>query len=147
MGSSSFNFKMVLVLGLMCVIIGCAYAQSASNAKARYHYFNSEANHYSLDDSKAYCAPWYDNQSLEWKKKYPWTAYCGVAPTGKAACGKCLKVTNAKTGAAAVVRIVDQCRSAIGSLSLDVSVFRDLDTDNTGLHQGYLTVNYEFVSC
>ncbi|MDK0835625.1 hypothetical protein P5E39_16365, partial [Clostridium perfringens] len=90
--------------------LGRASAQSATNVKARYHYYNPEENHWSLDDAKASCAPYYDNQPLTWKKAYGWTAYCAASgPTGQAACGKCLKVTNVKSGASKTVRIVDQC--------------------------------------
>lgn len=50
-----------------------------------------------------------------------------------------------KTGASKTVRIVDKCSR--GVLSLDTNVFRDMDTDHSGFVQGYMTVNYQFVSC
>lgn len=55
------------------------------------------------------------------------------------------QVTNTRTGAQAVVRIVDQCSN--GGLDLDVNVFRQLDTDGNGYAQGHLNVNYQFVQC
>jgi hypothetical protein len=42
--------------------------------------------------------------------QYPWTAYCAPAiPMSQDMCGRCLRVTNTRTGASLVVRIVDQC--------------------------------------
>ncbi|KAK9292753.1 hypothetical protein L1049_020733 [Liquidambar formosana] len=58
----------------------------------------------------AYCSTWDANKPLAWRRRYGWTAFCGPAgPRGQASCGKCLRVTNAWTGAQATVRIVDQC--------------------------------------
>lgn len=83
----------VVVLLVSAHSLGGASAQSASNVKARYHYYSPEENKWSLDDAHAYCAPWYDSKPLSWKKAYGWAAYCGSSgPTGQAACGKCLKV-------------------------------------------------------
>lgn len=49
------------------------------------------------------------------------------------------------TRAQTTVRIVDQCSN--GGLDLDVSVFRQLDTDGSGNARGHLIVNYQFVDC
>ena len=57
----------------------------------------------------------------------------------------CMQVTNTRTNAQQIVRIVDQCSN--GGLDLDIGVFRQLDTDGLGNQQGFLTVNYEFVNC
>src|SRR5262249_49101188 len=74
-------------------IVGCAHAQSASNVKARYHYYSPENNGWSLSDVNAYCAAFDADKPLAWRKQYGWAAFCGtVGPTGEAACGKCLKV-------------------------------------------------------
>ncbi|MCD7447778.1 Wound-induced protein win2 [Datura stramonium] len=54
-------------------------------------------------------------------------------------------VTNTRTGAQAIVRIVDQCSN--GGLDLDINVFRQIDTDGVGNQQGHLIVNYQFVNC
>ncbi|KAK4767318.1 hypothetical protein SAY86_015068 [Trapa natans] len=136
----------VLLLLVSSQNLGGAYAQRASNAKARYHYYNPMENHWSLHNAGAYCATWYDAKPLSWKQAYGWAAYCGTSgSTGQAACGTCLKVTNVKTGASKTVRIVDQCSH--GELSLDTNVFRDLDTDHSGFWLGYLTVNYQTVTC
>ena len=55
------------------------------------------------------------------------------------------QVTNRATGAKTVARVVDQCDN--GGLDLDVSVFRQLDTDGGGMSNGHLSVDYEFVGC
>ncbi|KDP45697.1 hypothetical protein JCGZ_17304 [Jatropha curcas] len=84
---------------------------------------------------------------LAWRQKYGWTAFCGpVGPQGQAACGKCLRVTNTRTGAQVTARIVDQCSN--GGLDLDYEgVFRRLDTDGNGFNHQGLIVNYNFVDC
>nr|AKF40631.1 pathogenesis-related protein 4-2 [Vitis pseudoreticulata] len=119
---------------------------SASNVRATYHYYNPAQHGWDLNAVSAYCATWDANKSLAWRSKYGWTAFCGPAgPTGQAACGKCLKVTNTGTGTQATVRIVDQCSN--GGLDLDVAVFNKLDTNGVGYQKGHLTVNYQFVDC
>lgn len=55
------------------------------------------------------------------------------------------QVTNMATGAKTVARVVDQCDN--GGLDLDISVFRQLDTDGGGMFNGHLSVDYEFVDC
>ncbi|TQE02182.1 hypothetical protein C1H46_012183 [Malus baccata] len=100
-----------VVLLLVCVIMmGRASAQSASNVRSTYHIYNPEKIGWSLNAAGAYCATWDANKPLEWRRKFGWTAFCGpVGPRGQASCGKCLRVTNVRTGAQAKVRIVDQC--------------------------------------
>ncbi|XAR49218.1 hypothetical protein NMG60_11032336 [Bertholletia excelsa] len=120
--------------------------ESASNVRATYHFYNPEQNGWDLNAVSAYCSTWDASQPLAWRSKYGWTAFCGpVGPTGQAACGKCLRVTNTGTGAQATVRIVDQCSN--GGLDLDVAVFNQLDTNGQGYAQGHLIVNYQFVDC
>ncbi|KAF8670108.1 hypothetical protein HU200_050924 [Digitaria exilis] len=55
------------------------------------------------------------------------------------------QVTNKATGAKTVARVVDQCDN--GGLDLDISVFRQIDTDGGGMFNGHLSVDYEFVGC
>lgn len=94
----------------------------------------------------AYCSTWDANKPYSWRSKYGWTAFCGpVGPRGRDSCGKCLRVTNTRTGAQTTVRIVDQCSN--GGLDLDINVFRQIDTDGVGNQQGHLIVNYQFVNC
>ncbi|KAF7847421.1 hypothetical protein BT93_L2980 [Corymbia citriodora subsp. variegata] len=140
------DHKSRLFLVALACVLGISIAQSASNVKARYHYYNPVENNWDLNAVHAYCAPWYANQSKAWLQKWGWTGFCGPAgPTGQDACGKCLNVTNVKTGTKATVRIVDTCSD--GGLKLDAKVFRMLDTTKEGYHAGYITVNYEFVTC
>uniref|UniRef100_U5HK42 Papaya barwin-like protein n=1 Tax=Carica papaya TaxID=3649 RepID=U5HK42_CARPA len=120
--------------------------ESASNVRATYHFYNAQQNGWDLRKVSAYCATWDADKPYSWRSKYGWTAFCGpVGPHGRAACGKCLRVTNTKTRAETTVRIVDQCSN--GGLDLDWSVFKKLDTDGSGYLRGHLIVNYQFVNC
>ncbi|XP_044477605.1 pathogenesis-related protein PR-4-like [Mangifera indica] len=120
--------------------------ESASNVRATYHFYYPQQNGWDLRAVSAYCSTWDADKPLAWRQKYGWTAFCGPAGThGQAACGKCLRVTNSRTGAQAIVRIVDQCSN--GGLDLDAAVFNQLDTDGRGYAQGHLIVNYQFVNC
>ncbi|GLT95165.1 hypothetical protein SLE2022_128620 [Rubroshorea leprosula] len=120
--------------------------ESASNVRATYHYYNPEQHGWDLNAVSAYCSTWDASKPYSWRSKYGWTAFCGpVGPHGQAACGKCLRVTSAWTGAQQTVRIVDQCSN--GGLDLDIGVFQRLDTDGRGYAQGHLIVNYQFVDC
>ncbi|OWM71694.1 barwin-like [Punica granatum] len=137
------------VLLLLATSINVAIAQSASNVRATYHYYNPTQNNWDLGAPavSAFCATWDASKPLAWRQKYGWTAFCGpVGPQGQDACGRCLRVTNTRTGSQATVRIVDQCSN--GGLDLDYEgVFRPLDTDGNGYQQGHLIVNYDFVDC
>ncbi|KAF0894760.1 hypothetical protein E2562_003645 [Oryza meyeriana var. granulata] len=83
---------------------------------------------------------------LPWLQRYGWTAFCGPAGAhGEPSCGRCLLVTNTATGARTVARVVDQCSN--GGLDLDITVFRQIDTDGGGMANGHLVVDYEFVDC
>ncbi|KAJ9180088.1 hypothetical protein P3X46_008373 [Hevea brasiliensis] len=119
---------------------------SASNVRATSRSYNSEQNGWNLNAASAFCSTWDGDKPLEWRSKHAWTAFCGpVGPQGKDACGKCLRVTNARTGAEATVRIVDKCSN--GGLDMDAATFKQLDTDGKGNAHGYLMVNYQFVNC
>ncbi|KAL5566296.1 hypothetical protein UlMin_029460 [Ulmus minor] len=136
------SLMVVLLLGMVVV----ASAQSASNVRATYHLYNPQDIGYDYIRASVYCATWDADKSYAFRSKYGWTAFCGpVGPRGQESCGKCLKVTNTRTGAQVTVRIVDQCSN--GGLDLDVNMFNQIDTDKNGYNQGYLTVNYEFVNC
>ncbi|XP_010278164.1 PREDICTED: pathogenesis-related protein PR-4-like [Nelumbo nucifera] len=146
MGSS--NMRTGLVMLLLCCLTGgvSVSAQSANNVYASYHYYNPQQNGWDLNAVSAYCSTWDANKPFSWRSKYGWTAFCGpVGPRGQAACGKCLLVTNVRTGARVTVRIVDQCGN--GGLDLDWGVFQQIDTDGSGYNAGHLTVNYQFVNC
>ncbi|XBI50394.1 hypothetical protein VPH35_113805 [Triticum aestivum] len=160
-----------LAVVLLCAAAAMAAAQSASNVRATYNFYNPEKINWDLNTASAYCATWDAGMSLAWRSKdgrhvsgahgwahaqgagkphpskYGWTAFCGPAgPTGQASCGKCLQVTNTATGAQITVRIVDQCSN--GGLDLDYdTVFSKIDTNGVGMQQGHLTVNYQFVDC
>ncbi|XP_028777917.1 pathogenesis-related protein PR-4-like [Neltuma alba] len=126
--------------------VGIAWGQSATNVRATYHMYQPELHNWDLMAVSAFCSTWDASKSLSWRRKYGWTAFCGpVGPRGRAACGRCLRVTNTRTRAQQTVRIVDQCSN--GGLDLDVGVFRRLDTDGNGNAQGHLFVNYDFVDC
>ncbi|KAF3647357.1 Wound-induced protein WIN1 [Capsicum annuum] len=119
---------------------------SAQNVRATYHLYNPQNVGWDLNAVSAYCSTWDANKPLAWRSKYGWTAFCGpVGPRGRDSCGKCLRVTNTRTGAQTIVRIVDQCSN--GGLDLDVNVFRQIDTDGVGNQRGHLIVNYQFVDC
>ncbi|XP_072974290.1 pathogenesis-related protein PR-4-like [Typha angustifolia] len=139
-----------VILGfLLCIVAAVATtaaAQQANNVRATYNYYYPAKNNWDLRAVSAYCATWDADMPLAWRKKYGWTAFCGpVGPTGQAACGKCLLVTNTATGSQATVRIIDQCSN--GGLDLDQGVFAQLDTDGSGVANGHLTVDYQFVDC
>ncbi|KAJ1389831.1 RlpA-like domain superfamily [Sesbania bispinosa] len=120
--------------------------QSARNVKAAYHYFNPQNINWDMKAARVFCSTWDANKPLPWRKQYGWTAFCGpVGPQGRAACGKCLKVTNTANGVSTIVRIVDKCGN--GGLVLDWNVFKSLDRNGQGKKNGYLTVNYSFVIC
>ncbi|KAF7817826.1 pro-hevein [Senna tora] len=119
--------------------------ESASNVRATYHYYQPEQHGWDLNAVSAYCSTWDASKSYAWRSKYGWTAFCGPAgPRGQASCGKCLRVTNAGTGAQVTVRIVDQCSN--GGLDLDVGVFNRLDTDGRGYQQGHLIHNWDLLA-
>lgn len=61
--------------------------------RSTYHLYNPEKHGWNLNAVSAFCSTWDANKPLSWRKKYPWTAFCGpVGPSGRAACGKCLRV-------------------------------------------------------
>ncbi|KAL2994209.1 hypothetical protein AAZX31_10G153500 [Glycine max] len=116
------------------------------SVKSTYHLYQPEQHNWDLLAVSAYCATWDADQPFSWRSKYGWTAFCGpVGPQGPPSCGKCLMVTNTRTGDQQIARIVDQCTN--GGFNLDVSVFQRLDSDGNGNAQGHLIVHYEFVDC
>ncbi|KAL6007332.1 hypothetical protein ACLOJK_032829 [Asimina triloba] len=132
-----------LCVALLLCIVAAAAAQSASNVRATYHLYNPAQIDYDLLRASAYCATWDADKPQAWRSKYGWTAFCHSAgPIGQAACGRCIQVTNTRTGAQTTARIVDRCSN--GGLDLDKAVFDQIDTDGIGYQQGFLTVNYQF---
>ena len=82
----------VSIVFLDCLVASVT-AQSASNMRATYHYYNPEKNNWDLTAISVFCSTWYADKPLEWRSKYGWTAFCGpVGPQGEEACGKCLRV-------------------------------------------------------
>ncbi|KAB2005667.1 hypothetical protein ERO13_D11G262600v2 [Gossypium hirsutum] len=117
-----------------------------ATVRSTYHFYNPDQNGWDLMAVSAYCSTWDANKPYSWRSKYGWTAFCGsVGPSFPAACGRCLRVRNTRTGAQEIVRIVDRCSN--GGLDLDVGVFNRLDTDGVGHAQGHLTIRYDFVDC
>jgi hypothetical protein len=139
--------RVALAAVLLCAAAAMAAAQSASNVRATYNYYNPRSINWDLNTASTFCSTWDGGKPFAWRSKYGWTAFCGPAgPTGQASCGKCLLVTNTATGAETTARIVDQCGN--GGLDLDYdTVFSKIDTDGQGIQRGHLMVNYKFVDC
>ncbi|MED6147266.1 hypothetical protein PIB30_042517 [Stylosanthes scabra] len=134
------------VVSLLCGVATLAYGQSATNVYASFNLYLPEQHNWDLMAESVYCATWYADKPLSWRSRYGWTAFCGPAGAhGEPSCGRCLRVTNTRTGAVQIARIVDECSN--GGLDLDVNVFQSLDTDGNGNAQGHLIVNYDFVDC
>jgi hypothetical protein len=83
--------------------------------------------------------------------KYPWTAYCLDGRSfSQDSCGKCLRVTNRRTGASAIARAVDNggCTDKDGTgLDLDPCMFNAIDTDKKGVADGHMRVDVREVDC
>ncbi|XP_059071752.1 pathogenesis-related protein PR-4-like [Cryptomeria japonica] len=92
--------------------------------------YDSAGRHYDLDG--LFCATFDSNQTLEFRSKYLWTAYCD-------------QVTNDSTGQNVIVRIVDKCQS--GGLVLETDAFNAIDKDGKGKHYGHMLTTYKFVGC
>ncbi|CAO2142193.1 unnamed protein product [Urochloa humidicola] len=139
--------QVALVAAQLCAAMAIAAAQQASGVRATYNFYRPQNINWDLNAASVYCATWDASKSFAWRSKYGWTAFCGPAgPRGQASCGKCLRVTNSRTGASTTVRIVDQCSN--GGLDLDYdTAFSTIDTDRQGLNDGHLTVSYQFVDC
>lgn len=83
--------------------------------------------------------------------QYPWTAYCLDGKSfSQDTCGKCLRVTNRRTGASVIARAVDfgGCSDADGTgLDLDPCAFDAIDSDRRGYADGFMRVDVEEVEC
>ena len=144
MGKGSAVWMLCVVV--VSMVVGMAWGEGATNVRSTYHMYQPEQHNWDLMAVSAYCSTWDASKPFSWRSKYGWTAFCGpVGQHGQASCGRCLLVTNTRTGAKQTVRIVDQCSN--GGLDLDVGVFQKLDTDGNGYAQGHLMVNYDFVDC
>ncbi|EFN57221.1 hypothetical protein CHLNCDRAFT_21703, partial [Chlorella variabilis] len=98
--------------------------------------------------STLYCADRFAGKTRAWVMSYPWVAYCAPYLSGMTQdkCGKLLRMTNNRTGARTVVRMVDMC----GHSAIDAdqqSAFIPLDTDRQGYFDGDLSVTLELVAC
>lgn len=117
-------------------------------SRSTYHYYHPE---YRV--STLYCADAFAGKSSAWLMAYPWIAYCAPFPRTPAwddmspsKCGKCLRLTNNRTGARSIVRVVDMCgHSAIDSDYK--TAFIPLDTDGQGYLDGQIYVTVEVVVC
>ncbi|RCV38782.1 hypothetical protein SETIT_8G169700v2 [Setaria italica] len=141
---------LLTLLALASSTVPAAWAQSASGVTATYIAYDAPSRNWELGALSVSCAALDEDKPPAWRSRYWWTAFCGPAgPRGDAACGLCLQVTNAATGAAATVRIVDDCGKTNGgaALGMDTPVFYQIDTDGSGMASGQLQVNYEFVDC
>ncbi|GLJ39628.1 hypothetical protein SUGI_0810130 [Cryptomeria japonica] len=107
--------------------------------------YDSAGRHYDLDG--LFCATFDSNQTLEFRSKYLWTAYCDQAgqPMEPSLCGTCIQVTNDSTGQNVIVRIVDKCQN--GGLVLETDAFNAIDKDGKGKHYGHMLTTYKFVGC
>lgn len=125
---------------------------SRKDVKATYHVYSPQYATSSLACADKF---WADPDHAKKLLKYPWTAYCmGGLPGGKKftqdVCGKCLRVTNPRTGASIVVRAVDNggCSDKDGTgLDLDVCAFNALDIDGKGFNAGHMRVDVREVEC
>ncbi|GMI65213.1 HEVEIN-LIKE, pathogenesis-related 4 [Hibiscus trionum] len=134
----------VSLLVLVC-LVGSAAAQSAENVNAYKVYYMAEQYDWDMNAAHVYCADVNGSNSYEWRSKYYWTGFGDPnGPSGKAACGLCVNVTNTATGDQATVRIVATSNSG---LDLDEPIFHKLDSDGQGEVRGHLVVDYKFVDC
>lgn len=118
---------------------------SRQNAKATYHYYSP-----GYGTAQLACADrfWADPDHPRKLLKYPWTAYC--LGFDQSVCGKCLRVTNRRTGASIIVRAVDNggCSDVDGTgLDLDPCAFNAIDTDKQGYADGHMRVDVQEVWC
>ena len=138
-----------------CKIWGDAFGSNATvaggvardNVRATYHYFSPE-----YATGTVACADkfWADPDHPKMLLKYPWTAYCLSKPFQQSTCGKCLRVTNRRTGAFVIARAVDNggCSDADGTgLDLDTCAFNAIDTDGQGHADGNMRVDVREVAC
>lgn len=121
------------------------------DVKATYHIYSPQYATSSLACADKF---WADPDHARKLLKYPWTAFCMGMPGGKKftqdVCGKCLRVTNRRTGASVIVRAVDNggCSDADGTgLDLDVCAFNAIDTDKKGYNDGNMRVDVQEVEC
>lgn len=114
--------------------------------RATYHYYSPAYDTATLACAdKFWATPDYGTMLLQ----YPWTAYC-VGPFSQGVCGKCLRVTNRRTGAAVTARAVDNggCSDTDGTgLDLDPCAFNAIDTDGQGYRDGHMRVDVQEVEC
>ncbi|DAZ95390.1 TPA: hypothetical protein N0F65_001048 [Lagenidium giganteum] len=63
---------------------------------------------------------------------------------GDIQCGQCLKITNTRTSASTIVKVVDQGGSVFDLLQ---QAFNAIDTDGNGNAIGHKNIDYEKVAC
>ncbi|XVF31124.1 hypothetical protein REPUB_Repub16aG0118700 [Reevesia pubescens] len=137
--------RLSISIVLLASLVASAAAQSGSSVNAYWTDYKVINNNWDYNAAHVFCAARDGDKPLEWRSQFGWTGYCGPNQ-GLSACGRCLSVTNTRTGDAEKVRVVDTCGT--GPLELDlVSAFRPIDTDGKGYERGHLVVDYEFVDC
>ncbi|KAG0529741.1 hypothetical protein BDA96_05G123900 [Sorghum bicolor] len=92
--------------------------------------------------ASTFCATWDADMPLACGQRYGWTAFCALPVT---MASPHVDAASRATGASTVARVVDQCDN--GGLDLDISVFKQIDTDGGGMANGHLSVDYSFVDC
>ncbi|WVZ52076.1 LOW QUALITY PROTEIN: hypothetical protein U9M48_003169 [Paspalum notatum var. saurae] len=129
--------SLLILMSSVVLLAACdgAKAQEAHGVLATYNMYNPRT-------ASTFCATWDADMPLAWRQRYGWTAFCGPAGAhGEPSCGRCLQVTNRGTGASTRGWWTN------GGLDLDISVFREIDTDGGGMSNDHLSVDYEFVGC
>ncbi|OEL14313.1 Hevein-like preproprotein [Dichanthelium oligosanthes] len=141
---------LLALLAALALASSPASAQGASGVMSTFIAYNAPSVNWELGAVSASCAALDEDKPPEWRSRYWWTAFCGPAgPRGDAACGLCLQVGNTVTNAQVMVRIVDDCgkNNSGAALGMDTPAFYQIDTDGSGMANGQLRVNYQFVDC
>ena len=118
------------------------------DVRATFHFYAP-----GYETSSLACADrfWADKDHGKKLMKYPWTANClDGRKFSQESCGKCLRVTNRRTGASVIVRSVDNggCSDKDGTgLDMDPCGFNQIDSDRKGLADGHMRVDVREVDC
>ncbi|DAZ95389.1 TPA: hypothetical protein N0F65_001047 [Lagenidium giganteum] len=104
----------------------------ATSARATYHIYDG------VRPEQTFC-------NLPFNSPGGWmfiTAYQRIG--GDIQCGQCLKITNTRTGASTIVKVVDQGGSVF---DLSQQAFNAIDTDGNGYNMGHMNIDYVKVAC
>ncbi|CAO2149455.1 unnamed protein product [Urochloa humidicola] len=150
--------RALIVAALLCTmaVMAAAVPWPTSIVHAPYIFYSPEEKEWDLRSVNNYCAQWDADNPLWWRKKYGWVTLCepwDTIPDTPGYCGSCIKITNRATGAWILGRIMNKCsvsaqQLGYHGLELDYdTVFSKVDTDGQGFENGYLKVDYQWVSC